>query len=146
MFDVILYTNKSERNKLNKDITRIETVSGSLTNESSLTDPTILIEAPLSTIVNCNYIHIPAFGRYYFVSDPVAVRTNLWRLKCERDVLMSWKNEILNQEAIVESQENLFNLLINDGSLQVYSNPNVITKSFPNGFSDNYDMVLAVLG
>ena len=56
-------------------------------------------------IVTCNYVYIPDFNRHYFVNDITIVRNNLYRLSLHVDVLMSYKNEISNVNALVSRNE-----------------------------------------
>lgn len=49
-----------------------------------------------------NYVYIPDFNRYYFVIDIVSVNKNLWKFNLEVDVLMSFKDDILQLTGIVD--------------------------------------------
>ena len=144
-FNITLQRNNSERNRVTKDISALLTVSGELKTETSIIDPVIMIECDLSAVTGCNYITIPTFGRSYFVNNIRSVRTGLVEFSCHVDVLSSFANEIRGNTAIIRKQENKWNLYLNDGSLKVYQNPNVITRAFPSGFS-RQEFVLAVAG
>ena len=97
--NIILYLNSSEREAITKDLSNGTVLTGSLRNESSVINPTILIEHLNPS--GFNYCYIEEFGRYYFITDIVSVRTNLWRIRCSVDVLMSFAQEILNLNVIV---------------------------------------------
>ena len=144
-FEVMLQINNSERNRITKDISEILTVSGELKTETSIIDPVIMIECDLSSVVGCNYISIPTFGRSYFVNNIRSIRSGLVEFSCHVDVLSSFASEIRGNTAIVRRQENNWNLYLNDGSFKVYQNPNVLTKAFPSGFTTQ-EFVLAVAG
>lgn len=144
-FQIVLQTNNSEKNKLDKDLATISAVSGTLKNETSIIDPIILIEDSLATLVNCNYITIPAFGRSYFVTNIRSIRNNLVEVSAHVDVLSSFSSQIRSNVAIVHRQENRWNLYLNDGTFRIYQNPMVLTREFPNGFS-TFEFVLAVAG
>ena len=144
-FDINFQINHSEKNKLDKSITDIITLNGVLKNETSIIDPVILIEADLTTLVNCNYMTIPVFGRSYFVTNIRSIRRNLVEVSAHVDVLSSFASQIRNNVAIVRRQENNWNLYLNDGVFKVYQNPMVLTREFPNGFS-TFEFVLAVAG
>ena len=144
-FNIALQINNSEREKLDKDISDIMTVSGVLKSETSIIDPVIMIKCGLSDVVNCNYMTIPAFGRSYFVNNIRSIRNGLVEFSCHSDVLSSFKEQIRKNSAIVRKQENNWNLYLNDGSFKVYQNPMVLTKAFPSGFSTQ-EFVLAVAG
>ena len=135
-FNIVLYTNNSEPIKVDKDLTTISTVNGTLRDGSSLTAPNVLIEGSLGTYSNCNYCYIAEFHRFYFVGPISVVTNNLLLLPCRVDALSSWKQQIRTNSAIIKRQAFDNNLYLNDGSLKCYQNPIVQTKTFPNGFTN----------
>lgn len=144
-FDIVLQINKSENIKVTKEIVDVITLTGTLKEETSIINPSILVEADISNLTGVNYATIPAFGRSYFINDITSVRNNLVRLNCHVDVLSSFANQIKANKGIVFRQENNWNLYLNDGVLEVYQNPYVTTKLFPAGF-DGQSYVLALAG
>lgn len=136
---------ENEKIALDKTFAIISTLSGTLKDKTSIVDPVILIEGNIASFVNCNYIHIPIFSRYYFITNIQSVRNGLFELSAHVDVLNSFKDDIRGNTAIIAKQENEWNLYINDGSLKIYQNPLVQTKKFPYGF-DTYEYLLAVAG
>lgn len=144
-FNITLQINSSEKNKLDKEITDIATVSGVLKEDTSIIDPVIKIECNLSDYVNCNYITVPKFGRKYFVNNIRSVRNGLVEFSCHVDVLSSFADSIRSNTAIIKRQENNWNLYLNDGTFKVYQNPNVLTRAFPSGFTTQ-ELVLAIAG
>lgn len=145
VFSIILQTNNSDKNKLDKDVADIATLTGTLKNDTSIINPVILFDGDLSSFVTCNYMTITTFGRSYFVTNIRSVRANLFEITAHVDVLSSFKTQIRQNDAIVKRQENSWNLYLNDGSFRVYQNPNVICKQFPSGFNTQ-EFVLAVAG
>lgn len=145
-FNIRLMTNNSADNVAEKDFTTIDTLSGTLKNESSITAPTILIEYA-GTLQNVNYFYIPQFQRYYFLTDIMSVRGNIWQIAGRCDVLTTaWKLCTLKEcTGITRKQQNKYNLLLNDGSFKVYQNPIITTELFPQGFN-SFSYVLAVAG
>lgn len=97
---ITLYVNSSEKNAINKSLSGAHVLTGDLRNESSVIKPSILIGH--SNPTGFNYCYIPAFGRYYFISDMVSVRTGLWRIECTVDVLMSFRSDILSLDVSVK--------------------------------------------
>ena len=140
-----LQTNNSEKNKLDKDITNIETVYGTLRSECSIIDPVITFSADLNVLKSCNYMTIPKFGRSYFVTNIRSIREGLVELSAHVDVLSSFKSQIRSNKAIIGKSENEWNLYLNDGSLKTYQNSRIFTKEFPSGFSTQ-SFVLAIAG
>lgn len=144
-FAVTLQTNSSPKNKLDKSLNNVLAVTGNLKEDSSVVDPIILVQAPLSTIVNANYMTIPAFNRSYFITDMISVRNGLVEIHAHCDVLTTYAAGIRGNNAIIYRQENDWNLYLDDGSFQVYNNPDVLTHPFPSGFS-TLEFILAVAG
>lgn len=140
-----LQTNNSEKNALSKDIDTIASLTGTLRAECSIIDPVIIVEADLSDLTGCNYMTIEDFSRSYFINNIRTIRENLVEISAHVDVLSSFKDEILANEAIILRQENLWNLYLNDGTFKVYQNQDVVTAPFPNGFTTQ-QFILAVAG
>lgn len=141
-----LMKNTSEREALTKSLTTLETLTGSLRNQSSIIDPIIEVTGILpATVTSCNYAYIPEFGRYYFVKNIISVRTNVWVIQCHVDVLGTYATQIKAQTAVIRRQENSWNLYLDDGIFKTYQNPEIITKAFPAGFTTQ-NFVLAVAG
>lgn len=98
---ITFYNNISEKNVIRKVINNPLSMGGTLRESTSVTNPVITIEAPL-TIVGYNYCYIPDFSRYYYVVDVKSMRNNLWAVTLRVDVLMSFQNDILNTPAIID--------------------------------------------
>lgn len=133
-----LYENKSDERVLNKSITTVATYEGYLRDESSITNPVVLIEGVFNIYNNgnVNYMYLPDYRRYYYITDIIQKRANLVEIYGRVDVLMSFKDEIKSCSGIVKRQANKWNLYLDDGSLKVYQNKVIITKVFPSGFND----------
>ena len=145
MFEIALQVNTSEKNKLDKNIITLGTVTGSLKMGTSIIDPIITFEGNLSSFINCNYMTIATFGRSYFVTNIRSIRANTFEITAHVDVLSTYAAQIRSNTAVVHRQENLWNLYLNDGVFKVYQNPQVLTKAFPSGFTTQ-EFVLAVAG
>lgn len=144
-FQVVIQRNESETIRIDKTLVTIATLTGNLKEETSIIDPTILVDANLVTLKSANYLTVEAFGRSYFINDITSYRNNLVEISCHVDVLSSFKTQIRANKGIVFRQENNWNLYLNDGVLEVYQNPIVTTHEFPNGF-DSESYVLALAG
>lgn len=98
---ITFYNNISEKNVIRKTINNPLTISGTLRESTSVINPIITVEAPV-TLIGYNYCYIPDFSRYYYVVDVKSMRNNLWAVTLRVDVLMSFKNDILNTPAIID--------------------------------------------
>lgn len=66
-------------------------------------------------------------GRFYYVTDIVTKRQNLFEVHCEIDPLATWKDDIMNTTAFVTFSTSAFDIGIPDYRLS--SDPITITKS-----------------
>lgn len=143
-----LYENKSDEIVLDKNITTLATYNGYMKNESSILNPVIRIEGAfnIGNLVNANYMYLPDYRRYYYITDISQIRANLVEITGRVDVLMSFKDEIRLCSGIVRKNANEYNVYLDDGSLKVYQNKLIITKEFPSGFpieNDRYILITA---
>lgn len=148
MFAITLQINSSPKNQLDKSLTDLVTLNGVLKEGSSIIDPIIDIRftsATLESMYTTNYMTIPIFNRSYFITDVIFYNNALVEIHAHCDVLTSYASAIRGNDAIIYRQENDWNLYLDDGSFQVYNNPNVLTRPFPSGFS-TLEFILAVAG
>lgn len=139
-----IYTNNSEKIAISKNLTELMTVSGVLRDTTSLQTPTIILNRNISDLINCNYVFIEDFNRYYYVNNITSVKQNLTQLDLSCDVLMSFKDDILKQSAIIKKQQDSWNLYIDDGSFTAQQNSRIQVKTFPNSIEgESYVLVLA---
>lgn len=137
-----LYDCTSPPNYVNKVITLVDSLSGTLRKPTSVINPDIIIERERPT--GFNYVHIPSFGRYYFVRGISSEGNNLVGISLHVDVLMTYAPEIREARAIIKRQENDFNLYLNDDKFAIYQNMKNKTLVFPNSFTgESYILALA---
>ena len=136
IFNVALYNNKSEKNRVNKAsfLTLIDTVSGAFRGETTLTDVEIDIEYNIvdnnyGSLLPINYIYIPIFRRFYFVDEIEFVRKNLITLKCSVDVLYTYRAKILELYGFIDRNEFEYNDKIIDTKRVVEQGTDVISFS-----------------
>lgn len=142
--EIILYNNKSEKNKIGKDITLVATLTGSIKEPSSLIRPSIVIEYSDPTAFN--YVYISQFGRYYYVSDVNILNTNILMISLVVDVLESFKTSILSQHVIIDKNQNVFSNYLPDSNLLTLVKTKTDIINFNNGFLDNGEFILITAG
>lgn len=96
--NILLYKTTNANNDLNKTISDKVELVGALREASSIIAPSILIQ---SNPIGYNYAYIPEFGRYYYIKNITAFRKGAYIIDLKCDVLMSFKDEILNMSGIV---------------------------------------------
>ena len=140
-----LYQNLSSNEHIDKELVVLDMVDGDIREPCTMEDPQLLFECSLATAVACNYIYIEEFRRFYYVVSHEVVTGELYYFSTHCDVLMSFRDEIRANKAIIKRQENNWNLYLNDGTFKIYQNPIRETWPFPNGFN-TLSFVLAVAG
>ena len=144
--DIQLCINSSENNAIGKLVSVVDTVSCSVKDAMSFEKPVILLQYS-GDMGRVNYVYIPKFSRYYFVTDVIPLTGGRYELHCNVDVLESYKKQILGLICIIDKQENknLSNLYI-DSDFVTLANSFNEAKTFPNGFNENGDFILICAG
>lgn len=147
MFNIYLYINSAENNRVDKTsyIEQIGTYTGSLKNDTSIINPEIIIDSRyLSNIIDdnnnnviyrhnssyinvtflsqysfikANYAYIPEFERYYFITDIVNISNDLWQFSMEIDVLMTYRVQLMDLKCFVSRNEFNYDLNMFDDRL-----------------------------
>lgn len=144
-FTITMYKNKSESNRITKNLSNAISVSGTLRQSTSIIDPVIQVRGNIENVVNHNYLYIAKFNRYYFINNITSIREDLYEISCHVDVLMSHKNGILNEWCIVARQSNNYSLYLNDSFMKTYNYDIISARKFPYKFSGT-SIVLAMAG
>jgi uncharacterized protein (DUF2147 family) len=97
--------------------------------DTSITDPTFILRTQ-SKVLEGNYIYVPNLNRYYYINDYVVSHQRIY-INCHVDVLMSFKNEIKQENVIVKRQERDYNLFISDEKQKFYNTNATVVKEFP---------------
>lgn len=139
----------SEKRQLDKTVSYSVNLSGTLRNETNVVNPTILVEANVSTLAACNYMSIPTFGRFYFITDIRSITDKLCEVSGHCDVLSTYKAGIRANNAIVgrSATKGNWNLYLNDPMLKVTNKSNIITKTGWTAFpKDQFSLMLITMG
>lgn len=145
-FTISLFKTASENNRVVKVLTDEKQLSGELRNQTSVLNPNIRIESA-DNISTYNYAYISEFGRYYYITDIVSVRTNCWVVSLRCDVLMSYKDEIQSINVILNNTQEtgLSNYLASPNWVNLVKTKTDI-KVFPSGLSEQGEFILITAG
>lgn len=145
-----LFVCKAERNRVNKSEYLLNrfTMDGSIRKVTSALNLVIDIEKSNPLKYDYNYMYISEFKRFYFIDDVSSVRNGLWTISATVDVLMSFKDDILTTECIIDKVENEMtaNLYLDDGSFVMDSRKYNEIKEFPNGLNETGKYILICAG
>ena len=102
MFNITLYTlTKKENSTARPSANTGTSFSCVLKAPSGILNPTIELDIGLNdSPANYNYAYIPAYDRYYWISEWINTGP-LWSAKLKVDVLATYKNEIGNSDLFV---------------------------------------------
>ena len=97
---LFLYSVNDGDNVINKSLGKSIEIDMMLKSDTDIINPVILLETISGVdFTEFNYCHIPELGRYYFISSIQNINNRLWNLHCECDVLMTYKQDIINSNA-----------------------------------------------
>ena len=114
---VLAYTNLADNRQANKRYHLIE-LGGAyceVKGESSIISPTFTLSGISDSVVaRMNYIYIPDWQRFYYVTD---IKTELgkhYTIECYVDAIMSFYPQIKSLSCFVRRQKNKYNNYIPD--------------------------------
>lgn len=88
--NVTFYNNLSNYNVVNKRLEEINTLSFTFKDNSNIINPSLI----LKNYNGGNYCYIKELKRYYYIKDIDLLENGLFKINCEIDVLMSYKEDI----------------------------------------------------
>lgn len=144
--EVIFYYNQSDDRQINKRLTEGKTYIGHFRDEANIMNPTIRFQE--SDVIRYNYCYIPDFQRYYSINTISAYRDQFYDIEMSVDVLMSFRSDIVELNAIVDKQTMFDNgdEYIDDSSLVMDNVMFTKVYTFSNGFLDEPELILITAG
>lgn len=115
-----LYSVKDEKIVLNKTLENELEISGNFRGDVDVLSPSIEIKTDVS-ILKYNYCFIPSLERYYFITNHTFTTYEICQLELTEDVLMSFRDSILNQKCFVIRNEFFYDPMIVDSKIPVKS-------------------------
>lgn len=97
MANAIFYNFSKRKNSTKQPTGSGTTLDVNLKSGTSLLSPTFL----LSLSTRPDYTYVQYEGRYYFITDIVSIRNNLWEIVCNVDALASQKATIGSSPAMI---------------------------------------------
>lgn len=144
--EVTLYNNSSDNNVLSKSLATIGSTNVSLKGGSSTINPRFTLQISGESIKNANYFYIPYFGRYYFLTEKVAMRESLYELAGHVDVLMTFAGAIKATPAILSASATLGSNYISGAPWVRNCKNKTDIVTFPSGLLDSGEYILITAG
>lgn len=140
---VTFYTNSSDNNVLNKSISSTTSATVVFKENVDLIEPVLILQ-------NNNYIQVSNYmemlGRYYYITSIECMPGNLLKVKARVDVLMSYRDQIKANNAIITRNANNINTYIPDSKMKITSYTTVNTIQASAGFSNSLKYYLLAIG
>ena len=100
MINVNFLTTTDDNRKVSKSFTvNKSNVACDIYDSCDLYNPTLIVKS--NNVISSNYLYIPNFNRYYFIVNKNLDKAGITVINCECDVLMSFKNDILNSTQLI---------------------------------------------
>lgn len=100
---VNFYNNQSNENVINKNLKLIS--SRDIIFRMAINEKTPMLILHRSTIDGVNYVGIPDFKRYYYIEHVEPYNNVLSRIYLNTDLLMTYKDEIINNQVLITATE-----------------------------------------
>lgn len=140
-----VYVTNSEPERLEKKLGSSLELNATLLDNVSVLKPSFTIRGT-ANLANYNYVYIPDFKRYYFITNITSMRNMLWKVDCRVDVLMTYREQLKKTDAIITRNEKTWNLYLNDPLFRVTNKRLVQTYNFEYTFKRAQSYVLALAG
>lgn len=121
------YNTESSVNTINKIINFVTDIDVKFKDEVNIYNPTIVLK--YDDLIDFNYIYIDKFKRYYFIEDIEVFPNKIYSLSLKCDVLMSFKDDILNSYGNITSQTNYNDYYNFDYSSEVRKETNIYNSN-----------------
>lgn len=132
--EIYFYKTSSELKEINKDCELIERKECSLINDTDRTNPSLTID---KTLINSNIIFIPSFGRWYNLASVERTNNNWVRANYHVDLLMSFKDELLEKHFLINRQESNLNPYLVDNMQSCGAEKEILIAKFDGGILNN---------
>ena len=100
---VELYTTTDNAKTVNKTLNLDKTIDIVFRQAVDEQAPVIIMNK--ANLGSSNYIHIPDFNRYYFISDVNHYTASLVRVQLKNDLLMTYQDVIMNSQVQITATE-----------------------------------------
>ena len=109
-----LYNTSSDQRCIHKTLSGVgSSITCKLKDECTVEEPSFKM-AYNANYLTANYLKVTDWNRYYYITDRNIINGNEIIINCHMDVLMSFKNQILDSNIIAERSSSDINKFIAD--------------------------------
>lgn len=145
MFKAYLYKCKDDNRKINKTLEDEIEIGIDFNRSMNFSNGEIILQGNIFTFSEYNYLYIPYFKRYFYITDMEATRNNLIKFNVKIDVLMTYKDSIVQLVATSVKSDN-YEPYTENLNLPVSVKEQYKKLSFENPFNENGTIILVALG
>ncbi len=127
--EIQLLHNASKDLVVDKALTPVATYNGTFRETVDNLRPTFILQGDVAA--NVNYAYIPAFGRFYYVTDRKEVTKDLTELSLYTDVRKSFATQLYAAKGIVQRNSQNYDMYLNDPRIPVSAHKTVSIRNFP---------------
>ena len=128
MVDVTLYYNADKNIVAQKNLTSVGSFEGDFRATADVLRPTLIIQAEIPA--SANYVYIPDFHRYYYISTRREITKDLTEFALYVDVRKSFYNSLLTNRGIVARNTNNYNMYLPDNRIPISARKALSIKKF----------------
>ena len=128
MVDVTLYYNADKNIVAQKHLTSVGSFEGDFRATADVLRPTLIIQAEIPT--SANYVYIPDFHRYYYISERREITKDLTEFSLYVDVRKSFYNNLMANKGIVARNANNYNMYLSDNRIPIGARKALAIKKF----------------
>lgn len=146
--NVTFYTNNADNRKVDKTdaLTTLRTLNNvHFYRDENKGGPNLELAYDAVIFNYANYCYIEELGHYYYMSEPVMSQQRI-TFSLTTDLLMSFKDDILELECIIARQESEYNTYLKDERFPVLAKQMLRCIPFPQGFANSESNILIVNG
>lgn len=144
--EIVAYSVSDVNNTLDREISDGTTIEGTIKNSPfSILNPTFLLKSKYNDgFFPFNYLYVPTFGRYYFITNVEIINTSMVSVSCKVDVLKTYANTIKSSSGLVTKSTD-FNKLVNR-DYESEETRTIEKVEIPISFGDGINVLLANKG
>ena len=130
-----IYSTADDKRVIDKTLTLVmENASCQLVEGCSALDPVVKLSMN-AAVYTANYMYIPYFGRYYYITNIEVIEGNVLRISGHVDVLKTYSSQLKNCTINTRRNENNYDMYLPDDR-PVESRYIRYSKDFPTSFND----------
>lgn len=136
------YNTDSPNNTINKNIVFLNDIDVKFKDEVNIYNPLIILK--YIDLIDFNYVYIDKFKRYYYVDDVEVQPNKIYKISLKCDVLMSFKDDILDADAYIYQSNNVNKYYNSNYQSEVKKEVDIYKSDYI--MSDEKSIILVTIG